>query len=99
MHTALLERGDAIGEQILSVEDLGQVAAQLELEAVAAKTGSHVEARCLWCRRDRGVPVRARRIEAIAQYRDRGRHAEPLRAELLAGCHPCPLRFQVEERG
>ena len=42
---AFLDGGDAIAEQLLSVEDLLEVAAQLDLEAVAAKPRAHVELR------------------------------------------------------
>src|SRR3546814_14576271 len=45
---ALLDRGDAVAEQGLAIEDLLQVASQLGLEAVAAQTGAHVELGRRW---------------------------------------------------
>jgi len=89
------DRSDTLAEQRLAVEDLLQVAAQLDLEAIAAKSGAHVEMRT---RRDNRFlrAFAARRVEAEPQRSDHPGDTELLQTQLLARTQRLPPRLEVE---
>src|SRR5690606_8927023 len=79
-------------------EDLLQVPAQLDLEAVAAKASAHVEVRT----GRRGGFFRfvaTCRVETKAQRADHAGDTELFQAKLLAGAQRLPPRLQVEQSG
>jgi hypothetical protein len=80
-----LDRADTVAKERLSLEDLLEVAAHLEFEAVAAEASPHVHLGGTGRKIGRSARSAADRIEPIAQHQDAETDTGLLATQFLAG--------------